>query len=185
MSRKESQVSFEICILAGGLSRRMGRDKSRVRLAGRAMLGRVRANAEKTGWPTRVIREDLVPGCGPLGGIYTALATTKAEAVLFLACDMPFVSGELIALMIEKFHSARAAVFVSFAHQVGFPFILARDVLPLLSRQLARKEFAIWSLARKLEAKIFRPSAQLAAQLRNVNTPEDLASASVAIGKGC
>jgi molybdopterin-guanine dinucleotide biosynthesis protein A len=80
----------------------MGRDKARLRLGQRTMLGRIRVAARATGLPVRVIRRDAVPRCGPLGGIYTALQSTRAEAVLFLACDMPFVTPELIQWVSEQ-----------------------------------------------------------------------------------
>src|SRR5689334_13117942 len=92
----------EICILAGGLSRRMGLDKSRLKLGRRTLLGHIRAEAKRTGLPVRVIRRDCVPRCGPLGGIFTALKSTRAEWVLFLACDMPFVSGELMKWLLAR-----------------------------------------------------------------------------------
>src|SRR5213593_339204 len=94
----------EICILAGGLSTRMGRDKARVRLGGRTLLGHVRANAMQSGLPVRVLRKDLIARCGPLGGIYSALRTTRRAAVLFLACDMPFVSAALLRSLVQKFN---------------------------------------------------------------------------------
>ena len=72
----------------------MGRDKSRLKLGRRTMLGHIRAEAKTLGLPVRVIRRDLVPRCGPLGGIFTALKTTSADGVLFLACDMPFIRSE-------------------------------------------------------------------------------------------
>src|SRR5688500_2993407 len=77
-------ATVEVCILAGGLSTRMGRAKARLRLGNRTLLGWVRRNAAALGLPVRVIRRDLVRRCGPLGGIYSALKTTKAFAVLFL-----------------------------------------------------------------------------------------------------
>ena len=98
MKRNETKEStpLEVCILAGGLSSRMGRDKARLRLNGRTLLAQVRDAAQTLGCPVRVIRRDLVTRCGPLGGVFTALKTSRAEAVLFLACDMPFVSPELL-----------------------------------------------------------------------------------------
>ena len=81
-----------VCILAGGLSQRMGRDKSRLRLGSHTLISHIRATLKDSGWPVRVLRRDVVDRCGPLGGIYTALCTTRAEVVIFLACDMPFVS---------------------------------------------------------------------------------------------
>ncbi|MEO8427284.1 MAG: NTP transferase domain-containing protein, partial [Verrucomicrobiota bacterium] len=86
----------EIAILAGGRSSRMGRDKSRLRLGKRTLLGQVRATAERLRLPVRIIRQDLVPRCGPLGGIYTALKTSRKQVILFLPCDTPFVSLGLL-----------------------------------------------------------------------------------------
>src|SRR5437867_5654697 len=95
MTRAWSASRCGICILAGGLSQRMGRDKSRLRLGSKTLLRLIRIEAGELGLPLRVIRRDLIPRCGPLGGVYTALKTSKAEAELFLACDMPFVSAGL------------------------------------------------------------------------------------------
>ena len=65
----------EVCILAGGRSRRMGRDKARLRLGGVSLLARLKGLARALRLPARVIRRDAVPRCGPLGGIFTALKT--------------------------------------------------------------------------------------------------------------
>jgi len=103
---------FEICILAGGLSSRMGRDKSRLRLGGRTLLAHVRATAKMIGLPHRIIRRDLVAHCGPLGGLYTALVTSRADATLFLSCDMPFVSAGLLEMLVRKARHNENALFV-------------------------------------------------------------------------
>jgi hypothetical protein len=68
----------EICILAGGLSSRMGRNKAALRIGRRTLLGVVRDNARRLDLPVRVIRRDLVPRCGPLGGICPAPKTPRA-----------------------------------------------------------------------------------------------------------
>ncbi len=39
---------------------------------------------------------DLMPGRGPLGGLYTALVSAKHPIVAVVACDMPFVSAPLL-----------------------------------------------------------------------------------------
>src|SRR5262249_39630703 len=97
-----SAISAEICILAGGSSKRMGRDKSRLRVGPTTMLGHIRKAAGATGLPVRIIRRDCIPKCGPLSGIYTALKTTRADAVLFLACDMPLISKDLIQFILQE-----------------------------------------------------------------------------------
>lgn len=172
-----TEPTVEICILAGGLSQRMGCDKARLQLGKRTMLGQIRLRARQTGLPMRTIRRDLVPRCGPLGGIYTALKTTRAPAVLFLACDMPFISAELMRRLLNDFSGAKLARFTVAAGSVGFPFVLRPGALEVVAAQIGRKQFSLQKLAVALAADVFRPPRQLAEALRNVNTPEELARA--------
>jgi molybdopterin-guanine dinucleotide biosynthesis protein A len=88
----------------------MGEDKSRLELGGltfvesaaralRAVATRVsvvssRPTAESHGLP--VVR-DLRGGLGALGGLHAALSTCRAEWAAVVACDLPFVTGELLA----------------------------------------------------------------------------------------
>ncbi len=41
--------------------------------------------------------EDVQPGLGALGGLYTALSVARQPLVAVVACDMPFVSPALLA----------------------------------------------------------------------------------------
>jgi molybdopterin-guanine dinucleotide biosynthesis protein A len=166
-------TTWEICILAGGRSRRMGRDKARLRLGRRTLLGHIRAEAKKTNWPVRIIRRDAVPRCGPLGGVYTALRGTGAGAVLFLACDMPWIRGSLLRAVVRRLRRDDRAVFVRAGGVVGFPFALRREALAAVVEQLRRKKVSLRALARRLEARVFVPSRRQRAQLRNLNTPAD------------
>ena len=42
---------------------------------------------------------DRFPGCGALGGIYSAIDASPHDRVLVVGCDMPFLSAGLIAYM--------------------------------------------------------------------------------------
>jgi molybdopterin-guanine dinucleotide biosynthesis protein A len=44
----------------------------------------------------RVVK-DRAPGCGPLGGLDTALAHARYDTVVLVACDMPYVTSPLLA----------------------------------------------------------------------------------------
>ena len=46
-------------------------------------------------------REDLYPGRGPLGGIYTGLLASKSDCNLVVACDLPFLNVELLRYLIK------------------------------------------------------------------------------------
>lgn len=166
-------LNWEICILAGGLSRRMGRDKSRLKLGARTLLGHIRAEARMLGWPVRVIRRDAVPRCGPLGGVFTALKTTHAPAVLFLACDMPWITAALLRAVTQRFEKDRCGLFVRSERGAGFPFALGRAALPVVAGQIARGDFSLQLLARALKARAFRPPVPLRLRLSNVNTPAE------------
>jgi len=103
-------TDIEGFILAGGLSSRMGADKSQLRLAGRTFvelaagaLGAVasgvsvvgsRPGVEAHGLP--VVR-DVHKGLGALGGLHAALSACGAHWAAVVSCDLPFVTGELFA----------------------------------------------------------------------------------------
>src|SRR5882672_11587581 len=151
----------------------MGRDKSRLRFRGRSLLGHVRAAAEATGWPVRIIRRDDVRRCGPLGGIYTALKTSRAGAELFLACDMPLVSSALLNDLANQLGAKHRAVFATADGRAGFPFLLRDSALSVVDQQIQAKQFSIHSFAEVLRAKLLRVPKSRAAELMNVNTPAD------------
>ena len=151
----------------------MGRDKARLPLSGRTLLARVRGAARPLGFPVRVLRKDIVPRCGPLGGIYSALATTKSSAVLFLACDMPFVSTAVLRSLLAKFDGERA-VFAVCGRVPGFPTVLPKSALPIVEEVVSRGDLSLKKLARTLKAQLAPVPGQLAF---NINTPEELAVA--------
>jgi len=103
--------------------------------------------------------------------VLTALQSTRADAVLFLACDMPWVSAPLLR-MVLSFGRTNVAVFVRPHFAPGFPFALRRETLTIVASQIAQGHFSLHALAGALEAKTLRPPLRLRAQLRNLNTPE-------------
>src|SRR3989442_2818228 len=102
----------------------MGRDKARLRLGPHSLLGLIRASARKTGWPVRVIRRDLVARCGPLGGVYTALKTSRADLELVLACDMPFVSVGVLEKLLSGLDPRRDAGFIALDGPASVPCLV-------------------------------------------------------------
>ena len=169
----KAKFNCGICVLAGGLSTRMGRNKGRLRLGQRTMLGEIRAVANTVGLPVRVIRRDLLPRCGPIGGIYTAQKTSRFEAELFLACDMPFLSAEWLAALLAVFHRKPRPLFTAIDRVAGFPLLLPRAALPVVEAQILHRKFSLQELARALRARLIRPPRARRAELFNVNSPAD------------
>jgi molybdopterin-guanine dinucleotide biosynthesis protein A len=108
----EQQAGLPVCgvVLAGGKSRRMGRDKALVDFGGQPLIQRVIQRIrpmcsslvivandthayEQFGVP---VIPDIFPGKGPLGGIYSALRAAREPHVLAVACDMPFLNRNLL-----------------------------------------------------------------------------------------
>lgn len=105
-------------ILAGGAATRFdGKPKGLEKVGGERILDRLIrsvqvasgsapllvANDDRAAtWAEGLtVKKDLMPGCGALGGIYTALAEST-EPVLIVAWDMPFIPGELLELLIKN-----------------------------------------------------------------------------------
>ena len=180
-------LSAEICILAGGLSKRMGRDKSCLRLGPTTMLGHIRKAARATGLPVRIIRRDCIPKCGPLSGIYTALKTTRADAVLFLACDMPLISKDLIQFILQEVEEGMEpglqavvgrsypvnGLFVRSRGRAGFPFILRRGSIEIVERQIQIGDYSLQGLATAVRANILSLTRPWSERLFNVNDHQD------------
>jgi molybdopterin-guanine dinucleotide biosynthesis protein A len=156
----------------------MGRDKSRIKLAGTTMLSRVRSVAHDFladrafAARVRIIRKDVVRRCGPLGGIITGLRRSQARAVLLLACDMPLVSPGLLKRMMRASRRGECAVFACQGGRVGLPCLLPRHLLAAVEGQMMSGEFSLQALARKLKARRLHVSARRQ-DLFNVNTPAD------------
>jgi len=109
-------------VLAGGAARRYsGRPKGLVEVGGRRILDRVvDAVRAVTGEPPLLVANapdaaswrpdlrtvpDVRPGCGSLGGIYTAVTAGAGGgkgAVLCVAWDMPFVPPALLAALMDE-----------------------------------------------------------------------------------
>lgn len=159
----------QIFILAGGLSSRMGRDKARLRLGGRALVTWVRAAAQATGWPVRVVWRDAGPRCGPLGGVWTAFHRSRARRLIFLSCDQPFVATDLI----RQAGQAKGPVFTRTAEGAGFPFALDRDAKLAVAQALAEKRFSLQAFAERVRAKGLRPAKTFPGQPQNLNTPAE------------
>lgn len=119
-----------VVILAGGSSKRFGRDKCLIDLAGKPLLLCVtervsamvdekvivagsdtqrQALADLFGSEARVVA-DRYEGQSPLIGALTGFESVEAEYSLLLPCDAPFVSPEIAALLLDLCVNRGAAV---------------------------------------------------------------------------
>jgi molybdopterin-guanine dinucleotide biosynthesis protein A len=97
-------------ILAGGASRRMGTDKSQLRLERQTFTERISETLfQITDLVTIVGRNDahlpgipdIYPQWGALGGVHAALSACQRDWAIVVACDLPFVTPEFFQYLAD------------------------------------------------------------------------------------
>lgn len=179
-------------VLAGGRSRRFGRDKAGIEIDGQALLARtsrlvgafcksvfVSVRADQV---EEVLRRrhhlivDTLAEHGPAAGLLAAHAHDPGAAWLVTACDMPLLDKESIRRLIESRRAEKAATcYRSPLH--GFPEPLCAIWEPAtLERFRKRVESGGDPSPRNMlvNADIELIDAADARALVNVNTPADL-----------
>jgi molybdenum cofactor guanylyltransferase len=194
-------------VLAGGQSRRMGENKAALLLGGRMLIDRaaealfpiantVYAVGNLTGEVTSlpIIQDHPTKGNtrGAIVGLYTALVNAKTEWVAVLACDLPFVTGELMTRMVDILGSVADSqvnsVDAVFAEQPDGRIqplcgLYRRDsCLPEIEKMLSDGNWRLQQLRERLNPRIIRSSEikdirEAEFFFFNLNTPDDHRSA--------
>jgi molybdenum cofactor guanylyltransferase len=172
---------FSAAILAGGRATRFGgRDKSALVIDGRTILDRQVAMLSAIANEVIVVREDLVPGCGPLGGLHTALTRAQHDSVFVLACDMPFVTAPLVTHLVTL--SATADIVVPRTERGYHPLcaVYRRTCLDAVARRLADRRLKMTDMfsdvrVREVGGQELEPFGDDHRLLANVNTPAEFA----------
>ena len=183
-------------ILSGGNNSRMLRNKAFLQIGQKTIIEReievlsslfsrivVVTNAPESheGLGANLV-SDLVPGKGPLGGIYSGLIASKDEYNFVVGCDLPFLNAGLISHMIEVTNGHDAVVpklngFVEPLHAV-----YSRHCLMPIKRQLDRNELRIRSFFAEAKVRYIRESDikrydPEGTAFFNLNTEDDLKKA--------
>lgn len=191
MIMKKKDISTGI-LLAGGNSKRMGREKGLVPI-GNAMMYQ---------YPLRVLESltdkllistcktldieenhqqvcDEIPGIGPMGGLYTCLKHSDSDVNLVLPYDLPLVNRDLFQYLLP--YSSEYSVVLP-AMEPGKPEplcgIYSKAVLPVIQQMIQEKNYAIHQLLQWVDSRIIivEPSLPFFHEklFSNVNTPADL-----------
>ena len=127
---KTVQSERSAVVLAGGRSSRFGSNKALQPLTGEPLIqrviqrisrvvgetivviGRSESACEYRGFVGRGVRvvNDHREGKNPLIGIVSGLAAARFDYVAIVACDVPFVKGEVIELLFKRALNADAAI---------------------------------------------------------------------------
>jgi molybdopterin-guanine dinucleotide biosynthesis protein A len=179
-------------VLAGGSSRRFGRDKAAVTIAGETLLARTVAlvaplvstlrvsvrpaqasEALRSAYPLLV---DEFPGGGPAAGLLAAHQFAPAAAWLVTACDLPLLDATALNTLVAARDAGRDAT--AYASPVDRkPEPLCAIYEPAVLKRLASLQARGGSLSPRdllagSDTLLLRP--ERAEALANVNEPGDL-----------
>jgi molybdopterin-guanine dinucleotide biosynthesis protein A len=180
-------------ILAGGKSRRLGRDKAAVEVGGRAMLARMVDLSRRFCKVTVVVGRDPaplvtgvpwflddLPEAGPLGGIVTVLERLRVSC-LILSCDLPLLDEPTLARLLDAWRARPEGTVMTTYEQAwtGYIEALVAVYQPEAAALLRRAyEQGCRKLSRAIPAALRHCVVYGADESRpffNLNTPEDLA----------
>ena len=181
-------------ILAGGQARRFGgRPKALLPVGGRRIIDRQIAVLGAVADPIAVVTndrepyaalgipvwEDLVPGAGPLGGIYTALVRAAART-LVVAGDMPFLTPEFVRHLDQAGREADVAVARTADGRYPLCASFGAACADVIRQRLERGALKVGDLLARLQVRAIgpdelRPFDPHGRLLFNINTPEDYA----------
>ncbi len=187
-------------VLAGGNSRRMGRDKRAAALGDRPLLhiavdlvasisDEVIVSCRRDNAPDKVLLAgrsvelafDERDG-GPLAGLEAALAAARHELVVVVPVDMPRLTAPVLTALVEAAQgrpAAQGAVFIVESEVLPFPAAYRRSILPIVAEQLDASALRIHDLLKRLDLMCvpLPLGMEVGRSFLNVNVPADLARA--------
>ncbi|MDX8392575.1 MAG: molybdenum cofactor guanylyltransferase [Mariprofundaceae bacterium] len=189
-------------ILAGGESKRMGRDKIGILLANQSLLNHAIRNMqplfEALVVSVRQPREHLLcpqlcdngDAQGPMMGIATALGRVDTKWVFALACDMPFISAEMIVAMADKRNGRDAVVPIVDTMLQPLAAFYSQACLKPMKSQISAGQRSLKTLIGKVNAAIvseeeLRRCDPELLSFMDLDTREDVARAEMLLEMRC
>jgi len=158
-------MNISVVLLAGGESRRMGRDKATLVFRGKPLweiqLNRLRrlnpaeifvsARTDPAWRPDDVqFVGDERPSRGPLGGIAAALARMRTKHLLALAIDMPWMTERYLKFLCAQIEPGRGVLPKIGNRAEPLAAIYPREAGAEFRAALAGTDFSLQTLARGL-----------------------------------
>jgi len=168
-------------LLVGGASRRFGSPKALARFQGEVLGERAHRLLDEAFGRVLVVGKagddltlpfDLVDDGSevraPIVGLVAALRHAETDVCVVLPTDMPLVSVDLLRRLADEVEGFDAAV-----PQSGpLPGAYRKAALPALEQRVAAGELALYRALEELSVRVVETDDE---ELRNVNTPADLA----------
>jgi len=154
-------------LIAGGKSRRFGSPKELAQYAGKRLVDYAVTTAQSISHNTIIIGhktesslvhfnipvyDDLIPDCGPLGGIYTALYYAKDKYIAVLPVDMPLLNLKIYRALYPSLNAEKPVVACSHKGIEPLVSIWPAGTFSALKVPIEKKDFRLYSLLKKLHA---------------------------------
>ena len=179
-------------ILAGGKSRRMGRNKALLPWEGKPLIAHVYETVHPLVEDLFLVTDDpglfdflpcpkipdRVPGKGPISGIDAALRFSRNPHVLVVACDAPFLSSSLLELLAGKTQEADLVIPCGPQGPEPLCAVYGKGGLPLIEESLRKGDFSLMALIGRLRTREI-PREEVALvdpdfrSFMNINTHDD------------
>jgi molybdopterin-guanine dinucleotide biosynthesis protein A len=189
----DSGLTFSAVLLAGGESRRMGRDKAAVVFQDEPLWRRqlrvlrdlgpekvfVSARTETSWLPDGTeLLLDEPPSRGPLSGLTKALEQMETSHLLVVAVDMPFVTREQLAFLCSEATESCGVVPLVRDRAEPLAAVYPREAAPDFISALAGPDLSLQPLVQRLavagKVRTFSVPREEERFYRSINTPADL-----------
>ncbi|MFC1591824.1 molybdopterin-guanine dinucleotide biosynthesis protein B [Thermodesulfobacteriota bacterium] len=160
---------LSVAVMAGGKSSRLGRNKALLSTPNGTVIEHVLKTAFTFADQVKIITNspeeyrhleletisDLRPGCGPMSGIHTALATSPTEYVLIVSCDIPLVGPPHLHPLVSGYPGTDITLY---KHKNFEPLcaIYRRSCIPALEDLIEHDEYRIIDLFPTLQVNVLR-----------------------------
>jgi molybdopterin-guanine dinucleotide biosynthesis protein A len=188
-------MNISAVLLAGGESRRMGKDKSTLLFHGKP-LWQIQLELLRKLAPTEIVvsaRTDPVwrpadvqfvaddpPSRGPVSGLAASLAKMRTNHLLALAIDMPLITEKYLTFLCSQIEPRRGAIAKIDDRFEPLAAIYPQEALPNVQSALSGTDFSLQTVTGRLVAarklRLIPVTSQERKLFRNVNELSDVAA---------
>jgi molybdopterin-guanine dinucleotide biosynthesis protein A len=184
--------NISAAIMAGGRSRRMGRNKALLLYEGKPLIAHVYETLQTLFEDIFLVTNDpslfdylpcakisdRVPGKGPISGVDAALRHSRHPYVLVVGCDTPFLSPSLLKLLIGN--AVEVDLVIPYGPKGPEPLcaVYGKKCLPRIEESIRKGNFTLVELGKGLRTRevLLEEVATVDPDFRsfrNINTPGD------------
>lgn len=157
---------ISVVILAGGKSRRFGDPKAQAYFGNQRLIDYsvniaelisenvliVKHPQQEFNQPSISVLSDIIPDCGPAGGIYTALEAIQTPWLAVLPCDMPLLIPEIYKILYNNREEGKPVVAISENGMESLISVWNKSLAGKIKPYLMRNELALHKILLALSA---------------------------------